>query len=153
MEFSRPEYWSGPPFPSPGDLSNPGIEPRSPTLQADFLPTEPQEEATCWANQGLMTELRGLKKKDWEALLAFLRGFFHREEQQHPSIPGLFTLSYSRPSLSFYQHYRWLFLLKPFCRAVWGSQQKSEAGKRFPISLDPTHAVTNIPSRPDTCYK
>ena len=35
MEFSRPEYWSGEPFPSPGDLPNPGIEPRSPVLQAD----------------------------------------------------------------------------------------------------------------------
>jgi len=42
MEFSRPEYWSGQPFPSPGDLPNPGIEPRSPTLQADSLPVEPQ---------------------------------------------------------------------------------------------------------------
>ena len=40
MEFSRPEYWSGKPFPSPGDLPNPGIEPRSPALQADSL-TEP----------------------------------------------------------------------------------------------------------------
>ena len=40
MEFSRLEYWSGQPFPSPGDLPNPGIEPRSPTLQADSLPTE-----------------------------------------------------------------------------------------------------------------
>ena len=40
MEFSRPEYWSGQPFPSPGDLPNPGIEPRSPTLQADSLPAE-----------------------------------------------------------------------------------------------------------------
>ena len=35
------EYWSGLPFPSPGDLPNPGIEPRSPTLQADALPSEP----------------------------------------------------------------------------------------------------------------
>ena len=42
MEFSRPEYWSGWPFPSPGDLSNPGIIPKSPTLQADSLPAEPQ---------------------------------------------------------------------------------------------------------------
>ena len=41
MEFSRQEYWSGLPFPSPGDLPNPGIEPRSPTLQADTLPSEP----------------------------------------------------------------------------------------------------------------
>ena len=35
MEFSRQEYWSGLPFSSPGDLPDPGIEPRSPTLQAD----------------------------------------------------------------------------------------------------------------------
>ena len=40
MEFSRPEYWSGYSFPSPGDLPNAGIKPRSPTLQADSLPTE-----------------------------------------------------------------------------------------------------------------
>ena len=41
MGFSRKEYWSGLPFPSPGDLPDPGIEPRSPTLQADALPSEP----------------------------------------------------------------------------------------------------------------
>ena len=41
MEFSRQEYWSGLPFPFPGDLPNPGIEPRSPALQADALPLEP----------------------------------------------------------------------------------------------------------------
>ena len=39
--FSRWEYWSGLPFPSPGDLPDPGIEPGSPALQADSLPTEP----------------------------------------------------------------------------------------------------------------
>ena len=42
MEFSRPEYWSGQPFPSPGDLPDPGIESTSPALQADSLPAEPQ---------------------------------------------------------------------------------------------------------------
>ena len=41
MEFSRQEYWSGLSFPSPGDLPDPGIEPRSPELQADALPSEP----------------------------------------------------------------------------------------------------------------
>ena len=40
-EFSRQEYWSGLPFPSPGDLPNRGIEPGSPCLQADTLPSEP----------------------------------------------------------------------------------------------------------------
>ena len=42
MGFSRQEYWSGLPFPSPGDLPDPGIELRSPALQADSLPIELQ---------------------------------------------------------------------------------------------------------------
>ena len=42
MEFSRPEYWRGLPFPSPGDLPNPGFEPGSPALEADSLLSEPQ---------------------------------------------------------------------------------------------------------------
>ena len=41
MEFSRQEYWNGLPFPSPGDLPDPEIEPRSPTLEADALTSEP----------------------------------------------------------------------------------------------------------------
>ena len=41
MEFSRQKYWSGEPFPSPGDLPDPGIEPGSPALQEDSLPSEP----------------------------------------------------------------------------------------------------------------
>ena len=41
MEFSRQEYWSGLPFPSPGDLPNPGIEPGSLELQAESLLSEP----------------------------------------------------------------------------------------------------------------
>ena len=41
MGFSRQECWSGLPSPSPGDLPDPGIEPGSPTLQADALPSEP----------------------------------------------------------------------------------------------------------------
>ena len=58
MEFSRQEYWSGLPFPSPGDLPDPGIEPGSPALQADALQSEPpgksnfccfeDEKHGCW---------------------------------------------------------------------------------------------------------
>ena len=44
MGFSRQEYWSGLPFPSPGDLPDPGIESRSPALQADALTSEPPEK-------------------------------------------------------------------------------------------------------------
>ena len=46
VEFSRQENWNGLPFPSPGDLPNPGIKPRSPTLQADALPSEPPGKPT-----------------------------------------------------------------------------------------------------------
>ena len=50
--ISRQEYWRGLPFPSPGDLPDPGIYPRSPALQADSLPSEPpgkvfKESASC----------------------------------------------------------------------------------------------------------
>ena len=44
MGFSRQEYWSGLPFPSPGDLPDPGIEPGSPALEADALTSEPPEK-------------------------------------------------------------------------------------------------------------
>ena len=44
MGISRHEYWSGLPFPPRGDLSDPGIEPRSPALQADSLPAEASEK-------------------------------------------------------------------------------------------------------------
>ena len=49
MEFSRPEYWSGSPIPSPGDLSDPGIKPGSPALQVDSLPAElPGKPSAVW---------------------------------------------------------------------------------------------------------
>ena len=53
MEFSRPEYWSGSPFLSPGDLPNPGIEPGSLALQADSLSTELSGKYGCYLNKAL----------------------------------------------------------------------------------------------------
>ena len=50
MGFFRQEYWSGLPFPSPGDLPDPGIEPMSPALQADALTSEPPGQTP--GNQG-----------------------------------------------------------------------------------------------------
>ena len=67
VEFSRQEYWSGLPFPSSGDLPNPGIEPPSPALQEDSLPSElpapPPISPVEWG-KGLQSELQGegLKK-------------------------------------------------------------------------------------------
>ena len=51
MGFSRQEYWSGLPFPSPGDLPDPGIEPGSPALEADALTSEPPGKLCCMAGQ------------------------------------------------------------------------------------------------------
>ena len=53
VDFSRPEYWNEWPFPSPGDLPNTGIEPRSPASLADFLPVEPSENSwTVFPREG-----------------------------------------------------------------------------------------------------
>ena len=65
MEFSRQEYWSGLPFPSPEDLPDPGIEPRSPALQADALASEPQ------FHQELACHLISFTSKQLEHVLSF----------------------------------------------------------------------------------
>ena len=57
MGFSRQEYWSGLPFPSPGDFPHPGTEPGSPALQEDSLPTEPLRLPSECRNLGLIPEL------------------------------------------------------------------------------------------------
>ena len=67
MEFSRQEHWSGQPFPSPGDLPDPGMEPRFPAWQADSLPSEPPAKPISkshhWLdNQNPTIKLREL---DW----------------------------------------------------------------------------------------
>ena len=72
MEFSRQEYWSGLPFPSPGDLPDPGIKPRPPTLQADSLASEPPP---LYPHQFLLEppegaesneKIHGMKEVKWE---------------------------------------------------------------------------------------
>ena len=70
MEFSRPEYWTGFPFPSPGDLSSPGIEPRSPALQEDSLPAEPPGKAKN-KEVGSLSLLQGIfqtQESNWSLL-------------------------------------------------------------------------------------
>ena len=57
MGFPRQEYWNGLPFPSPGDLPDPGIELQSPALQADSIPSEPLGKLES-------QERRGAKKKE-----------------------------------------------------------------------------------------
>ena len=53
MGFSSQEYWRGLPFPSPGDLPDPGIEPSSPALQVDALLSGASDFASLWATSGL----------------------------------------------------------------------------------------------------
>ena len=59
-----PEYWSGFPCPSPGDLRNPGIEPRSPTLQVDSLPSEPSGKLRN-TGVGSLSLLQGIFESNW----------------------------------------------------------------------------------------
>ena len=58
MGFSRQKYWSGLPFPSPGDLPDPGIEPGSPALEADALTSEPPGKPIKWVKIELSFILR-----------------------------------------------------------------------------------------------
>ena len=68
MEFSRPECWSVQPFPSLGNLPNPGIEPRPPALQVDSLPAEPPGKP--WTKCGITdSDLKGrCRQCSWEML-------------------------------------------------------------------------------------
>ena len=70
MGFSKQEYWSGLPFPSPGDLPNPGIKPRSSTLQADSLPAEPQGKSknTGVSSLSLLQGIFPTRELNWRLL-------------------------------------------------------------------------------------
>ena len=86
MEFSRQEYWSGVPFPSPRGSSYPGIKHRSPTLQADSLPLSHQVEKIPW-------------KRKWQPTPVFLLGESHGQR----SLTGYSTWGFkSRTQLSDY---------------------------------------------------
>ena len=97
MEFFRPEYWSGYPFPSPGDLSNPGIEPRSPTLWVGSLPSEPP----------------GKPKNTGMGSLSLLQGIFLTQESNWSLLHCrwiLYQLSYQFSSVQSFSHVR-LFVI------------------------------------------
>ena len=67
MRFSRQEYWSGLPCPSPGVLPDPGTRHRSPAMQADSLPSEPQEKSTTprWNTIYVTIQIYTLKKQEF----------------------------------------------------------------------------------------
>ena len=70
LEFSRQEHWSALPFPSLGDLLNPGIKPRSPALQVDSLPAEPQGKPknTVVGSISLLQGIFPTQKSNWGLL-------------------------------------------------------------------------------------
>ena len=66
MGFSRQECWSGLPFPSPGDLPDPGIKPESPALQADALPSQPPGKHNKKKESKMVVAKRQRKEKAHE---------------------------------------------------------------------------------------
>ena len=93
MKFPRLEYWSGVPFLSPGDLPDPGIEPGSPTLQADSLLSEPPGKAPGNKYEHLSTKRAD---KVWTFPLA--REITNLSLTQFSFVQILSTLSWSYPS-------------------------------------------------------
>ena len=63
MEFSRQKYWSGLPSPPPGDLPDPGIDPGSPSLQADSLPSQPPGKPPQCLSFSYFHILRAIQKR------------------------------------------------------------------------------------------
>ena len=89
VEFSRPEYWSGQPFPSPGDLPNPGIEPRSPTLRADSLPVEPQGKPKNTGVDSLSFLQPIFPTREWNRGLLHCRQIFFFYQLRHKRSPRI----------------------------------------------------------------
>ena len=77
MRFSRQRYWSGLPFPSPGNIPNPGIKPRSPALQADFLSSVPRH---CSSGRWL---------KSWKSPPLPQNSWNNPPTHQHMKLPSL----------------------------------------------------------------
>ena len=86
MPFSRQEYWSGLPFPSPGDLPDPGIEPRSPALQANAFTYEPPGKnqttaKTWWVKTILTIYLIGSTVWAWAQFISVSHGMIVMEQE------------------------------------------------------------------------
>ena len=103
MDFSRQEYWSGLPFPSPEDLPNPGIEPRYPALQADSLPSEPPGKPKN-TGVGSLPLLQGifptqeLDRKSTRLNSSHLVRSYHLSHQGNPRILEWVAFPFSRES-------------------------------------------------------
>ena len=103
MEFSTLEYWSGYPFPSPGDLPNPGIEPRSPALRVDSLPAA----------------LPGKPKKTGVGSLSLLQQIFLAHESNWGLLHCRWILYQLRSNSKFYINVLYLVDSHFYVSVVW----------------------------------
>ena len=94
MEFSRPQYWSGQLFPSPEDLLNTRIEPRSPALQADSLPGEPpgKPKNTGVGSLSLLQQLFLTQELNWGLL--YCKQILYQLRYQGSNNEGIFGVKY-----------------------------------------------------------
>ena len=109
MGFSRHEYWSGVPFPSPGDLPYPGIKPQSPALQADSLPSEPPGKPFS-------------PDHHLQIIRLFCFPHCHRHLAQgvfHPTPPSIFQAREKDPYFSCWRTRPWTVQLQLF-RLIFG---------------------------------
>ena len=125
MKFPRPEYWSGQPFPSLGDLPNPGIEPRSPTLQADSLAAEPQGKPEN-TGVGSLSLLQGIflsQELNW-GFLYCRQILYQLNYQGSPTLYKLDNkdLSYSTENITQY------FVILSFLDSSVGKESTCNAG-------------------------
>ena len=100
MGFSRQEYWSGLPFPSPEDLPNPGIEPGSPALEADALISEPEGLSKTEANKLIIMQTEKTKvfviNTGWKERI---RGWVTKKRSNYPEwAKGVKGLPPTRPT-------------------------------------------------------
>ena len=125
MGFSRQEYWSGLPFPSPGVLPDPGIKPRSPALQADALTSEPPGKSTHTHTHETHTGL--LREANKMAPACFLSPLL---KHTGAVLAGSSAQSQKRPSLPGGSYLRWIGF-----PGVSASQAGSEARKAPRLQL------------------
>ena len=83
MEFSRTEYWSGSPFPSPGDLPNSRIELRSPALQADSLPSELPEKPSVRLVKACKRHKKFSLKRLFEDIVQYSEKYKNQENEDY----------------------------------------------------------------------
>ena len=128
MGFSRQGYWNGLPFPSPGDLPDPGIEPRSPALEADALTSEPPRKPQHPSFLGEGQNLGLLMNCGFPPWLGLLTGpgFVHwRPKWRGPPVrdlPSFFHKSFWTRKYSFS-----LGVMEDFKN--WDSKDRNQKGK------------------------